>query len=132
MTARIIMKLHVAERRDAGDEVACLTLKHDRRKVLPAWSAGAHIDLRLPDGKMRQYSLVGDPQGFALVLGDRHLLIPDRVGNNRFDSYANIFENGQVGLLFLVPGMAETLRHLAHHCHGDQRPDCPILADLAS
>jgi len=52
----------------------------------------------------------GDPQGFALVLGDRHLLIPDRVGNNRFDSYANIFENAQVGLLFLVPGMAETLR----------------------
>lgn len=29
--------------------------------MLPAWSAGAHIDLRLPDGKMRQYSLVGDP-----------------------------------------------------------------------
>ena len=31
-----------------------------------------------------------------------------------------------------LQGMAETLRHLAHHCHGDQRPDCPILADLAS
>ena len=27
--------------------------------------------------------------------------------------------------------MATTLRHLAHHCHGDDRPDCPILADLA-
>lgn len=52
----------------------------------------------------------GDPPGFARVLDDRHLLIPDRVGNNRFDSYANIFENGLVGLLFLVPGMAETLR----------------------
>lgn len=52
----------------------------------------------------------GDPPGFAVVLDDRHLLIPDRIGNNRFDSYANIFENGVVGLLFLVPGMAETLR----------------------
>lgn len=52
----------------------------------------------------------GDPPGFARVLDDRHLLIPDRIGNNRFDSYANIFENGLVGLLFFVPGMAETLR----------------------
>lgn len=61
MTARVIMKLRVVERRDAGDEVACLTLRHDRRPVLPAWSAGAHVDLRLADGKMRQYSLIGDP-----------------------------------------------------------------------
>jgi MerR family transcriptional regulator, copper efflux regulator len=27
--------------------------------------------------------------------------------------------------------MVETLEHLSHHCHGDQRPDCPILEDLA-
>ena len=52
----------------------------------------------------------GDPPGFARVLDDRHLLIPDRIGNNRFDSYANIFDTGMVGLLFIVPGMAETLR----------------------
>jgi MerR family copper efflux transcriptional regulator len=31
-----------------------------------------------------------------------------------------------------LQGMAETLRHLARHCHGDDRPDCPILADLAT
>ena len=31
-----------------------------------------------------------------------------------------------------LQSMAETLRHLARHCHGDQRPDCPILADLAT
>jgi MerR family copper efflux transcriptional regulator len=31
-----------------------------------------------------------------------------------------------------LQGMAETLRHLAHNCHGDHRPDCPILADLAT
>jgi uncharacterized protein len=52
----------------------------------------------------------GDPAGFARALDDRHILLPDRIGNNRFDSYANIFEDGRVGLLFLVPGMAETLR----------------------
>jgi PPOX class probable FMN-dependent enzyme len=52
----------------------------------------------------------GDPAGFVRVLDDRHLLLPDRIGNNRFDSYANVFVNPQVGLLFLVPGMAEILR----------------------
>ena len=52
----------------------------------------------------------GDPAGFVRVLDDRHILLPDRIGNNRFDSYANLFQNPQVGLLFLVPGMAETLR----------------------
>jgi MerR family copper efflux transcriptional regulator len=31
-----------------------------------------------------------------------------------------------------MQSMAQTLKHLAHHCHGDERPDCPILEDLAS
>src|SRR6266550_2494733 len=52
----------------------------------------------------------GDPAGFVRVLDDRHVLLPDRIGNNRFDSYANVFTNPQVGLLFMVPGMAEVLR----------------------
>ena len=61
-----------------------------------------------PDGA--DVSPRGDPAGFVRVLDDRHLLLPDRIGNNRFDSYANVFANPQVGLLFLVPGMAEVLR----------------------
>jgi PPOX class probable FMN-dependent enzyme len=52
----------------------------------------------------------GDPAGFVRVLDDRHVLLPDRVGNNRFDSMENIFENGAIGMLFMVPGMAEVLR----------------------
>lgn len=52
----------------------------------------------------------GDPPGFVRVLDDRHLLLPDRVGNNRLDNLANILANPAVGLLFLVPGMGETLR----------------------
>ena len=52
----------------------------------------------------------GDPAGFVRVLDDRHLLLPDRIGNNRFDSMDNIFETGHIGMLFLVPGMAEVLR----------------------
>ena len=44
------------------------------------------------------------------VLDERHLLLPDRIGNNRFDSMENIFETGAIGMLFILPGMAEVLR----------------------
>jgi PPOX class probable FMN-dependent enzyme len=52
----------------------------------------------------------GDPPGFVRVLDARTLLLPDRVGNNRFDAMANLLVNPRIGLLFLVPGMNETLR----------------------
>ena len=48
--------------------------------------------------------------GFVAVLDDKTLLIPDRLGNRRLDSLSNIQENPNVGLLFFVPGMNETLR----------------------
>jgi len=52
----------------------------------------------------------GDAPGFVEVVDDRTLLIPDRRGNNRLDSFSNILKNPHVGLLFLVPGMNEMLR----------------------
>lgn len=52
----------------------------------------------------------GDAPGFVKVLNDRTLLIPDRPGNRRVDSMSNILSNPSVGLLFLVPGVEETLR----------------------
>lgn len=52
----------------------------------------------------------GDGPGFAQVLDDQTLLVPDRPGNRRIDSMRNIIENPHAGLLFLVPGMDETLR----------------------
>ena len=52
----------------------------------------------------------GDPNGFVKVLDNRHLVIPDRPGNKRFDGLRNIVENPQIGLIFLVPGRHETLR----------------------
>ena len=52
----------------------------------------------------------GDPPGFVAVLDKQTLLIPDRPGNNQVDSLQNIIEHPRVGLLFLVPGMNETLR----------------------
>lgn len=61
-----------------------------------------------PDGL--DVSPRGDPPGFLRVLDDHHLLLPDRIGNNRFDNYANLFANPQIGMLVLVPGVSETLR----------------------
>lgn len=52
----------------------------------------------------------GDAPGFVTVLDDKHIAIPDRPGNRRIDSLRNIVENGKVGLLFLIPGVEETLR----------------------
>ncbi|PWC33949.1 pyridoxamine 5'-phosphate oxidase family protein [Azospirillum sp. TSO35-2] len=52
----------------------------------------------------------GDGPGFVTVADDRTLLIPDRRGNNRIDSLRNILADPRVGLLFLVPGLNETLR----------------------
>jgi uncharacterized protein len=52
----------------------------------------------------------GGPPGFVAVLDDRRLAIGDLPGNNRLDSFCNVVTNAHVGLLFLVPGMTETLR----------------------
>ncbi|BCG69925.1 pyridoxamine 5'-phosphate oxidase-like FMN-binding protein [Mesorhizobium sp. 113-1-2] len=52
----------------------------------------------------------GDKPGFAAILDDRTIAIPDRPGNNRLDTLENILRNPSVGLLFLIPGMNETLR----------------------
>jgi PPOX class probable FMN-dependent enzyme len=52
----------------------------------------------------------GDAPGFVTVVDDHTLIVPDRMGNNRVDSMSNIVENPNVGLLFLLPGMSETLR----------------------
>jgi len=51
----------------------------------------------------------GEP-GFVKVLDANTLLIPDSPGNNRLDTLENIVQTGQVGLLFLLPGVDETLR----------------------
>lgn len=52
----------------------------------------------------------GDKPGFVAVLDDRTLAIPDRPGNNRLDTLENLVVNPAIGLLFLIPGMNETLR----------------------
>jgi hypothetical protein len=52
----------------------------------------------------------GDPAGFVRVRDERTLLLPERRGNNRADSLRNIVGDPRVALLFLIPGVGETLR----------------------
>jgi len=52
----------------------------------------------------------GDPPGFALVLDDATIAIPERPGNKRADGFRNILANPHVGLIFVIPGRKETLR----------------------
>ena len=68
--------------------------------VIGSQGAEGHVDL----------SPKGDPAGFVKVLDDKHLAIPDRLGNRRADTFRNVLENPKVGLIFLIPGKPETLR----------------------
>ncbi|REK77041.1 pyridoxamine 5'-phosphate oxidase family protein [Paenibacillus paeoniae] len=52
----------------------------------------------------------GDSPGSVYVMDNKHLVIPERPGNRRIDSLRNILSNPRVGLIFLIPGLEETLR----------------------
>ncbi len=52
----------------------------------------------------------GDPPGFVRVIDEHTIVIPDRRGNNRIDSLRNLVRDPRVALLFLIPGVGETMR----------------------
>ncbi|WP_151638825.1 pyridoxamine 5'-phosphate oxidase family protein [Noviherbaspirillum aerium] len=52
----------------------------------------------------------GDPRGFVEVRDEKTLLLPDRRGNNRIDSLRNIIADPRVAMMFMIPGVGETLR----------------------
>jgi len=58
----------------------------------------------------------GDAPGFVQVVDDTTLLIPDRLGNNRIDTLANLVARPGIGLIFFVPGINETLRVNGRAC----------------
>jgi PPOX class probable FMN-dependent enzyme len=81
----------------------------------------------------------GGAAGFCKVADDHTLLIPDRPGNNRLDSFSNIVTTGRVGLLFFVPGVDEMLRvngsaelrtdeHLRAQCIEQGKPAQVVLS----
>jgi PPOX class probable FMN-dependent enzyme len=52
----------------------------------------------------------GDPPGFVKILDSHTLAIPDRLGNNRGDTFLNVLENPNVGIIFIVPRRREVVR----------------------
>ena len=56
----------------------------------------------------------GDPAGFVRVLDEKTIAVPDRRGNNRIDSLRNLIHDPRVALLFMIPGVNETLRIIGH------------------
>jgi len=62
------------------------------------------------DGVKQDVSPKGDAPGFVKVEDDRSLLIPDWPGNNRIDGLRNILARPEVGMIFLIPNVRETLR----------------------
>ena len=61
-------------------------------------------------GRGTDVSPRGDAPGFVRVLDEHTIAIPDRPGNNRLDTMSNIVADAEVGLLFFIPGIDETLR----------------------
>lgn len=93
--------------------------ERSRRKTLPALDPHAHRIIALSplvmmgsfgaDGRA-DVTPRGDAPGFVAVEDDTTLILPDRPGNNRLDSLTNFIANPAIGLLFLIPGVDETLR----------------------
>lgn len=52
----------------------------------------------------------GDKPGFVRIIDERTLALPDRPGNNRIDTLRNVLHDPRVSLLFIIPGIGETLR----------------------
>jgi uncharacterized protein len=58
----------------------------------------------------------GDKPGFAFILDKKRIILPERPGNRRVDTMRNILSNPHIGLLFLIPGLGETLRINGRAC----------------
>jgi len=74
-----------------------------------AASSLALISSVRPDGRL-DITPRGDPAGFVHVLTKNLIAIPDRPGNNRMDTFENIIENQNIGIIFIIPGHRDTLR----------------------
>lgn len=61
------------------------------------------------DGRI-DLSPKGDAPGFVAILDEKTLAVPDRLGNNRLDTFENLLIHPEVGLLFIIPGNGDTLR----------------------
>lgn len=67
------------------------------------------IGTRAGDGLI-DLSPKGDPAGFVHVADSKTLIIPDRLGNKRLDTFENLLINNEIGVFFMIPGYTVTLR----------------------
>jgi ferredoxin-NADP reductase len=158
LTARIIMKMTVGDVRAVTDTVRLYTLRHRRRAHLPAPTPGSHVDVHLPGGQVRQYSLCGDPdddtvyqiavkreddgRGASRWIHENlttGCVIPTSAPRNNFPlapTAHHIFIAGGIGITPVLP----MVRHLArrnvpfelHYCARDagNAPFLPLLRDV--
>lgn len=108
-----------------------------QKKILPRLDRHAKAFIALspflvlathgPDGA--DASPRGDAPGFVRVIDDATLLLPDRRGNNLIDSLRNVAQSADVGLLFMVPGINETLRV---NGRAEIVTDAAVLSSLAA
>src|SRR5271156_6527979 len=127
------MKMRVCEVIAETDAVRVYTLCHPRREHLPPPTPGSHVDLHLPDGRIRQYSLCGDPdddtvyriavkreddgRGASRWIHDNltaDCVIPVSAPRNNFplaQAERHVFVAGGIGITPILP----MTRHLARH-----------------
>jgi PPOX class probable FMN-dependent enzyme len=108
VTTRVELRTHVKEPTrkvshkaiDHIDGICARFIAASPFVIVATRGADGHLDL----------SPKGDPAGFVAVLDEHTLAIPDRPGNNRVDSFENLLVHPEVGLIFLIPGVGDTLR----------------------
>ena len=97
------------EEPDAGVTEKDLDHLNEVARRFVAMSPFLLLSTKGADGRM-DVSPKGDPGGFVEVFDNKTLIIPDRLGNQRVDTFENLLVDPSIGLLFLVPGHTETLR----------------------
>ena len=97
------------EEPDAGVTEKDLDHLNEVARRFVAMSPFLLLSTKGADGRM-DVSPKGDPGGFVEVFDNKTLIIPDRLGNQRVDTFENLLVDPSIGLLFLIPGHTETLR----------------------
>ncbi|NBJ12977.1 pyridoxamine 5'-phosphate oxidase family protein [Microvirga arsenatis] len=104
----------VSELESLYGEVNTASLRKETDRIMPTYraliEAAPFVALATGGPEGLDCSPRGDGPGFVRVQDEKTLLLPDRRGNNRIDSLKNIVRDPRVALLFLIPGLGETLR----------------------
>lgn len=154
-TPRLIMTLQITDIRDEPGEVRVFEFRHPVKPRLPPFRAGAHVDLHLPDGKVRQYSLLGDPKDQArytigvkreasgrggsiwlhegLKIGDTLRVCAPRNHFELADGQAHLLLAGGIGITPLL-SMARALQDAGTpfrlHYFSRSRASTPLMAEI--